>query len=102
MLDADLAALYGVRTHRLNEQVRRNRSRFPEHLMFRLTEQEFMGLRSQNAIAKRGGRRSLPWVFTEPGAVMAATVLNTSVAIEMCLEVVGAFVRTRTILETHR
>ena len=74
MLDADLAALYGVETRRLNEQVNRNRERFPEDFMFQLTGEEFANLMSQNATSSSGygGRRKLPRVFTEHGAIMAA------------------------------
>ena len=79
ILDSSLASLYGVTTARLNEQVRRNADRFPPDFMFRLTQQEFTALISQNATSKtgRGGRRKLPMVFTEHGAIMAANVLNT-------------------------
>lgn len=73
MLDSDLAELYGVPTHRLNEQVKRNRERFPGDFMFQLNIQEVRSLISQIAISKqRGGRRKLPYVFTEYGAIMAA------------------------------
>src|SRR6266550_7382833 len=90
ILDADLAALYGVATKRLNEQVRRNRERFPEDFLFQLTAEETEALRSQNATSKpgRGGRRYLPYVFTEHGCVMAANVLNSPVAIRASVEVV--------------
>ena len=93
MLDADLAALYGVSTKRLNEQVRRNRRRFPEDFMFRLTVQEAGLLRSQFATSKpgRGGRRFPPFAFTEHGAVMLASVLNTPIAVAASLQVVRAF-----------
>ena len=85
MLDSGLAALYGVTTKRLNEQVRRNRGRFPEDFMFRLTKEEATGLRSQNATSKggRGGRRYSPSVFTEHGAIMLASVLNTTRAVNV-------------------
>ena len=85
MLDHDLAELYGVETKRFNEQVRRNSERFPEDFMFQLTAEEFANLRSQIATsnnpaatpAGRGGRRHLPYAFTEHGAIMAASVLNS-------------------------
>src|SRR5437762_2468231 len=82
MLDSDLARIYGVTTIRLNEQFRRNRDRFPADFAFQLTRQEFAHLISQIAISKtgRGGRRKLPWAFTEHGAIMLATVLNSRVA----------------------
>ena len=95
ILDSDLAALYGVPVKRLNEQVRRNKERFPEHFVFQLTENERLSLRSQNATLKRGQHRKyLPYVFTEHGAIMAATVLNSPQAIKMSIAVVTAFVNT--------
>ena len=72
LLDEDLAELYGVTTKRLNEQVKRNRVRFPSHFMFQLTMQEFTNLRSQIATSRWGGRRTLPYAFTEHGTVMLA------------------------------
>lgn len=100
ILDTDLAVLYGVSVKRLNEQVRRNRERFPEDFMFQLSAKEERGLRSQFATSKkgRGGRRYVPWVFTEHGAIMAATVLNSERAVQMSVFVVRAFVRLREML----
>jgi hypothetical protein len=96
VLDEDLAALFGVETRRLNEQVRRNQRRF-EGYAFRLTAAAFAALMSQNATSKagRGGRRKLPWAFTEHGVVMAATVLNSDTAIAAMKLVVEVFVRER-------
>lgn len=104
LLDADLATLYGVTTKRLNEQVRRNRERFPEDFVFRLSEEEHEALRSHFATsnAGRGGRRYLPYVFTEHGAIMAAAVLNTPRAVEMSLYVVRTFVRLREMLASNQ
>jgi UDP-N-acetylmuramate-alanine ligase len=104
ILDADLAALYGVLTGRLNEQVKRNAARFPADFVFRLTADEAAGLISQIATSNggRGGRRKLPYVFTEHGALMAASVLNTPRAVEVSVYVVRAFVRLREALATHR
>lgn len=104
MLDADLAELYGVPTKRLNEQVRRNLDRFPADFLFQLDEEEFAALRSQIATSNsgRGGRRYLPHAFTEHGAIMAATVLNSPKAIEMSIFVVRAFVQLREMLSTHK
>ncbi len=105
MLDSDLAMLYGVSTKRLNEQVKRNRKRFPKDFMFQVSSQESGELlRSQIATSngEHGGRRYLPHVFTEHGAVMLASVLNSSVAIEASIEVVRAFVRLRSILAAHK
>jgi phage regulator Rha-like protein len=103
ILDTDLAELYGVPVKRLNEQVKRNRERFPSDFMFRLTDEEQQTLRSQNATSKsgRGGRRYAPYAFTEHGAIMAATVLNSERAVEMSLFVVRAFVRLREMLATN-
>jgi hypothetical protein len=104
LLDHDLASLYGVLTKRLNEQVRRNAKRFPTDFVFQLTTEEAEALRSQNATSKpgRGGRRYLPYAFTEHGAFMAATILNTPRAIAVSVFVVRAFVRMREILTTHK
>jgi hypothetical protein len=102
ILDADLAALYGVETRRLNEQVRRNRTRFPEDFIFEMTEDEFANLKSQSATSSWGGRRKLPMVFTEHGAIMAATVLNTPRAVEVSVYVVRAFVQLRELMVGHR
>jgi hypothetical protein len=101
ILDADLAALYGVETKRLNEAVKRNRSRFPPDFAFQLTFAEQSRLTSQIVTSKkgRGGRRYPPWAFTEHGAIMA--VLNSANAIEMSLYVVRAFVRLRELAGAH-
>lgn len=105
ILDSDLAELYGVPTKRLNEQVRRNKERFPSDFMFQLTLEEAERLRSQfatsNMQAGRGGRRYLPYVFTEHGAMMAAGVLNSPQAIQTSIFVVRAFVRLRHILASQ-
>lgn len=100
LLDTDIAELYGVSVKRLNQQVKRNLDRFPRDFAFRLNHQEFTSLRSQFVTSKegRGGRRYLPLVFTEHGAIMAATVLNSKRAIAMSVFVVRAFVRLREIL----
>jgi len=96
ILDSDLAALYGVSVKRLNEQVRRNKERFPGPFMFQLSETEWTILRSQIATSNsRGGRRYMPYAFTEHGAIMAATVLNSPKAIQMSIAVVTAFVKLR-------
>jgi hypothetical protein len=104
LLDADLAALYDVATKRFNEQVKRNLDRFPEDFMFQLTEQEFAALRSQFATsnAGRGGRRYLPYAFTEHGAIMAATILNSPRATEVSVYVVRAFVQLRNLLASNQ
>ncbi len=102
--DADLAKIYGIPTHRLNEAVRRNKARFPEDFMYQLTKQEVRNLTSQIAISslRHGGRRFLPNVFTEHGAIMAATILNSERAVEMSVFVVRAFVRMRALLSSNK
>ncbi len=105
MLDSDLAELYAVSTKRFNEQVRRNIERFPSDFMFQLTKEEYDSLRSQIATLKqeRGQHRKyLPYTFTEHGAIMAATILNSPKAIEMSVFVVRAFVKLREILSTNK
>lgn len=104
ILDTALADIYGVTVKRLNQQVNRNRSRFPADFMFQLTHREFAALRLQFATSNkgRGGRRSLPYAFTEHGAIMAATVLNSDQAVEMSVFVVRAFVRLRAMLATNK
>ena len=104
MLDSDLAELYGVTTKRLNEQVRRNLSRFPEDFMFQLAESETHLLRSQFATSKggRGGRRYLPYAFTEQGVAMLSSVLNSGRAIKVNIEIMRAFVRLQQILASNK
>lgn len=103
MLDADLAKIYGVTTKRLNQQVNRNRHRFPPDFMFQLTEKEEEFLRLQFATSNRGrgGRRHLPYAFTEHGAVMLAAVLNNPIAVDASIQVVRAFIRLRQMLTSH-
>jgi len=104
LLDADLAGLFGVPTKRFNEQVGRNLEKFPSDFMFVLTKQEIMNLRSHFATTSggHGGRRYNPRAFTEHGAIMAATVLNSPRAVEMSVYIVRAFVRFREMLSSHR
>ena len=104
ILDADLAGLYGVPARVLNQQIKRNRDRFPSDFVFRLTAKEHEILRSQIVISRdtHGGRRYLPYAFTEHGAIMAATVLNSERAVQMSVFVVRAFVRLREMLATNR
>jgi hypothetical protein len=103
LLDSDLAELYCVSTKRLNEQVKRNKGRFPTDFMFRLTASESVRLRSQFATSNhsRGGRRYRPNAFTEHGAVMLASVLNSPVAVYASIQVVRAFVKLRDFLGTQ-
>jgi len=104
MLDSDLAEVYQVETRVLNQAVKRNLHRFPEDFMFQLTEDETESLRSQFVTSNkgRGGRRYLPYAFTEHGAVMLASVLNSLTAIEASIKVVRAFVKMRSILALHQ
>lgn len=101
MLDADLAALYRVETGALNRAVRRNLDRFPRDFMFQLTTKEFRSLRFHFGISKRGGRRYLPYAFTEHGVAMLSSVLNSPRAIAVNIEIMRAFVRLRQILSSH-
>src|SRR5918992_3250577 len=104
--DSDLAALYGVSTKRFNEQVKRNLARFPADFAFQLSDDEAESLRSQIATLKTRGRgqhrKYLPYAFTEHGAIMAATILNSPRAVEMSVHVVRAFVQLRDLLSSNR
>jgi len=103
MLDSDLALLYDVSSKRLNEQVKRNRIRFPEDFMFQLTAAEYDFLRSQFATSKnQGGRRYLPYVFTEQGVAMLSTVLHSEKAILVNIEIMRTFVNLRKILSENK
>ena len=113
MLDSDLAAIYQVTTKRLNQQFTRNRKRFPVDFAFQLTAEEFTNLNSQIATSssglrlqfatsnRRGGRRYLPWVFTEHGAIMLASVLNSDVAVQASVRVVRAFIKLREMVAAN-
>ena len=104
ILDTDLAELYGVEVKRLNEQVKRNARRFPDDFVIRLSAEETANLRSQNVTSSssHGGRRYLPNAFTEHGAIMAASVLNSERADDMSIFVVRAFVRMREALAANQ
>jgi hypothetical protein len=104
MLDSDLARVYQVETRVLNQAVNRNLARFPQDFAFRLTKDEFDSLKSQIVTSNtgRGGRRKLPYVFTEHGAVMLASVLNSPTAVEASIVVVRAFVKMRSVLALHK
>ena len=104
LLDADLAALYGVTTKHFNQQVRRNLARFPVDFMFLVTEAEMKDLRSQFVTSSSpswGGRRYRPYAFTEHGAIMAATILSSDRAVEVSVYVVRAFVKLREMLASN-
>ena len=104
ILDTDLAEIYGVETSALNRAVKRNSSRFPPDFLFQITREEFVNLRCQIGISssRYGGRRYLPYAFTENGAIMAANVLNSEQAVRMSVFVVRAFVRMRELLSGSR
>jgi hypothetical protein len=102
MLDDDLAQLYSVSTKRLNEQVRRNIGRFPEDFMFQLSREEAENLRSQIATSSYGGRRYLPFAFTEHGILMLSSVLNSKRAIDVNIQIMRIFVKIREILSAHK
>ena len=102
MLDSDLAAIYGVTAKRLNEQLKRNRLRFPPDFAFQLTVQEFRNLKSRIATSSSHvGKRKLPLVFTEHGALMFASVLNSEIAVQASVRVVRAFVRLREMVAAN-
>lgn len=104
MLDADLAELYDVPTSALNQQVKRNTDRFPADFAFQLTESEWESLMSQIVIsnAGRGGRRKLPWVFTEQGVAMLSSVLRSKRAVQANVAIMRTFVKLRQVLATHQ
>lgn len=106
MIDSDLATLYQVTTKRLNEQVRRNKNRFPSEFMFRLTAEEYEHLRSQNATSSEdnahGGRRYIPYAFTEQGISMLSAVLKSDVAVEVSIKIMNSFVEMRRFLLSNK
>lgn len=104
MLDHDLAKLYGLLIKRLNEQVKRNLERFPADFMFQLSKEETEALRSQFAISKkgRGGRRYLPYVFTQEGVAMLSSVLHSRRAIAVNIQIMRVFVRLRQLMISHK
>mgnify|MGYP001004735343 FL=1 len=106
MIDSDLATLYQVTTKRLNEQVRRNKNRFPSEFMFRLTAEEYEHLRSQNATSSEdnahGGRRYMPYAFTEQGIAMLSAVLKSDIAVEVSIKIMNSFVEMRRFLLSNK
>jgi hypothetical protein len=98
MLDRDLASLYGFETKRLNEQVKRNESRFPLDFMFQLTDIEFQNLKSQFATSSWGGTRKLPMAFTEHGVLMLSSVLKSDKAIQTNIQIMRIFTKVRQML----
>lgn len=102
MLDEDLADLYGIETRRLNEQVKRNPERFPEDFMFQLTEAESSNLMSQSATSSWGGRRTLPYAFTEHGVLMLSSVLSSPTAVQVNIQIMRVYTKLREMLLTHK
>ena len=102
ILDSDLAALYGVTTGNLNKAVKRNAKRFPTDFMFRLDAEEVANLRFQFGISSWGGRRRLPYAFTEQGVAMLSSVLNSERAVRVNIAIMRAFVKLRETLDTNR
>jgi hypothetical protein len=102
MLDSDLAALYGVETKVLNQAVKRNLNRFPYDFMFQLTDEEFELLKSQTVTSSWGGRRKLPYVFTEQGIAMLSSVLTSATAVEVNIRIIRIFTRLREMLSTNK
>jgi hypothetical protein len=101
LLAQDLAALYGIPTSRLNEQVKRNRDRFPEDFMFQLTNEEYAHLRSQNAMSSWGGRRVPPYAFTDYGVAMLASVLKSQQATAVNIQIIRTFILLRRMIASH-
>lgn len=101
MLDEDLAELYDVETKRLNEQIKRNIARFPEDFMFQLSQKEFENLKSQIATSSWGGRRKLPYAFTEQGVAMLSGVLHSERAIKVNIHIIRVFSQMREILASQ-
>ena len=101
MLDSDIAEIYGVSTTRLNQQVSRNIDKFPEDFMFQLTDSELQNLMLQNATSSWGGRRKLPYAFTEHGAVMAASILKSEAAVKASIFVVRTFIKLRQLISGY-
>lgn len=102
MLDEDLAELYEVQTKRLNEQVKRNKDRFPSDFMFQLTKEEFENLKSQFATSSWGGRRILPYTFTEHGVLMLSSVLKSKRAIKVNIQIMRIFTKMRKLLMSQK
>jgi hypothetical protein len=102
MLDKDLAELYGVTTFRLNEQVKRNKKRFPPDFRFQLSKKEFKNLISQFAISSWGGTRKAPYAFTEQGVAMLSSVLNSERAVQVNIQIIRVFTKLRNVLAAHK
>jgi ORF6N domain len=102
MLDSDLAELYQVETRVLNQAIKRNENRFPEDFMFQLSSDEWENLKSQFVISRWGGRRILPYVFTEQGVAMLSSVLNSEMAINVNIRIIRVFTKMREVIMTNK
>jgi phage regulator Rha-like protein len=102
MLDADIAELYGVETRMLNQAIKRNTNRFPKDFMFRLSQKEFTNLKSQIVTSSWGGRRKLPYAFTEHGVTMLASILKSKKAVQMNIAIVRAFIALKQFAINYR
>ncbi len=102
MLDAQLAKLYSVPTKVLVQAVKRNKDRFPSDFMFQLSQEEFENLKSQSVTSSWGGRRTLPYVFTEQGVAMLSSILRSNQAIQVNIEIMRAFVHLRSLIGSHK
>jgi len=102
MIDGDLSELYGIETKRLNEQVKRNIERFPDDFMFQLTKEEFENLKSQFATSSWGGRRKMPYAFTEHGVLMLSSVLSSKRAIAVNINIMRVYTKIKEVLSTHK
>lgn len=102
ILDSDLATLYQVETRALVQAMKRNNDRFPKDFMFQLTRDQFDHLKSQTVTSSWGGRRTLPYAFTEQGVAMLSSVLRSNRAVEVNIEIMRAFVRLKKMLAEHK
>ena len=102
MLDKDLAEMYGVEVKRLNEQVKRNHTRFPQDFMFQVSMDEWINLKSQNATSSWGGNRRIPNAFTEQGVAMLSSILNSETAIEVNISIIRVFTKLRSFTMTQK
>jgi len=102
MVDSDLSELYGIETKALNQQVKRNLERFPDDFMFQLTKEEFENLKSQIVTSRWGGRRTMPYVFTEHGVLMLSSVLSSKRAIAVNINIMRVYTKIKDLLSTHK
>ncbi len=102
MLDSDLAELYGVETRALVQAMKRNIERFPPDFMFQLNHSDYLGLRSQSVTSNRGGRRYLPYAFTEQGVAMLSSILTSSRAIQVNIQIMRTFSRLKEVVSSHK